>query len=234
MAVTLVTAFATVTIPCRPCRHSNVGRLVVWPICGLFAIAIGVVAAEGEHGISSLLKRILDDRLAGGVLRVDQHVGVRLDSPYIRQLLEQRLNFRITAHRLISKADLWPPRAHQEETAMGVNDHAPDIEGEKATELRPAAQYVRMSTEHQQYSTENQSDVIHEYARKRGFRIVATYEDSRLIRLTTNQDVLMDDEKRLVGQLGGIGGLLGATTERAFSRLEMAAGGERSAMGRLF
>jgi DNA invertase Pin-like site-specific DNA recombinase len=41
-----------------------------------------------------------------------------------------------------------------------------------------AAQYVRMSTEHQQYSTENQSDVIAEYARKRGMEIVRTFADS--------------------------------------------------------
>lgn len=41
-----------------------------------------------------------------------------------------------------------------------------------------AAEYVRMSTEHQQYSTENQSDVIREYAQKRGMVIVRTYEDA--------------------------------------------------------
>ena len=41
-----------------------------------------------------------------------------------------------------------------------------------------AAQYVRMSTEHQQYSTENQSDVLREYAKKRGFEIVRTFTDS--------------------------------------------------------
>lgn len=40
-----------------------------------------------------------------------------------------------------------------------------------------AAQYVRMSTEHQQYSTENQADVIREYAAKRGYEIVRTYAD---------------------------------------------------------
>lgn len=44
-------------------------------------------------------------------------------------------------------------------------------------ELTPAAQYVRMSTEHQQYSTENQSDVIREYAQRRGFEIVKTFTD---------------------------------------------------------
>ncbi len=41
----------------------------------------------------------------------------------------------------------------------------------------PAAQYVRMSTEHQQYSTSNQADVIRDYATSRGYHIVRTYAD---------------------------------------------------------
>lgn len=41
-----------------------------------------------------------------------------------------------------------------------------------------AAEYVRMSTEHQQYSTENQADKIREYAAHRGIKIVKTYADS--------------------------------------------------------
>ena len=40
-----------------------------------------------------------------------------------------------------------------------------------------AAEYVRMSTEHQKYSTENQSEVIQRYAEQRGIRIVRTYAD---------------------------------------------------------
>lgn len=40
-----------------------------------------------------------------------------------------------------------------------------------------AAQYVRMSTEHQQYSTENQAEVIARYATDHGMEIVATYAD---------------------------------------------------------
>jgi DNA invertase Pin-like site-specific DNA recombinase len=40
-----------------------------------------------------------------------------------------------------------------------------------------AAQYVRMSTEHQQYSAENQCDAIREYANSRGIIIVRTYAD---------------------------------------------------------
>lgn len=41
-----------------------------------------------------------------------------------------------------------------------------------------AAEYVRMSTEHQQYSTENQSEVIRQYAAQRGMVVVRTYADS--------------------------------------------------------
>ena len=36
-----------------------------------------------------------------------------------------------------------------------------------------AAQYVRMSTEHQQYSTENQADKIREYAARRNIEMLA-------------------------------------------------------------
>ncbi len=49
--------------------------------------------------------------------------------------------------------------------------------GEEKPAVR-AAQYVRMSTEHQQYSTENQADVIREYAAKHGMSIVKTYADA--------------------------------------------------------
>jgi len=46
-----------------------------------------------------------------------------------------------------------------------------------ANSLIPAAQYVRMSTEHQKYSLENQSAAIQRYAEARGFQIVSTYSD---------------------------------------------------------
>lgn len=46
-----------------------------------------------------------------------------------------------------------------------------------ARPLGRAAQYVRMSTEHQRYSTENQSDAILEYAARRGLEVVKTYAD---------------------------------------------------------
>jgi DNA invertase Pin-like site-specific DNA recombinase len=54
---------------------------------------------------------------------------------------------------------------------------APGDSDEMAPAMR-AAQYVRMSTEHQRYSTENQAEAIAQYAARRGFEIVRTYEDS--------------------------------------------------------
>jgi DNA invertase Pin-like site-specific DNA recombinase len=40
-----------------------------------------------------------------------------------------------------------------------------------------AAQYVRMSTEHQQYSIDNQIDAIREFAESNGLRVIKTYAD---------------------------------------------------------
>ena len=42
----------------------------------------------------------------------------------------------------------------------------------------PAAQYLRMSTEHQQYSLDNQADAIARYGAQHGFKIVKTYSDA--------------------------------------------------------
>ena len=42
----------------------------------------------------------------------------------------------------------------------------------------PASQYLRMSTEHQRYSLENQSSAIERYARNHGFSIIQTYSDA--------------------------------------------------------
>jgi DNA invertase Pin-like site-specific DNA recombinase len=42
----------------------------------------------------------------------------------------------------------------------------------------PAAAYVRMSTDHQKYSTENQLDTIRKYAEQRGYSIMRVFEDS--------------------------------------------------------
>ena len=52
-----------------------------------------------------------------------------------------------------------------------------DKETENQAPAFRAAQYVRMSTEHQQYSTHNQADKIKEYAERRNIEIVRTYAD---------------------------------------------------------
>ena len=52
--------------------------------------------------------------------------------------------------------------------------------GAQTTTAGPAraAQYVRMSTEHQQYSTENQMDAMRRFAEARRMEIVRTYSDA--------------------------------------------------------
>jgi DNA invertase Pin-like site-specific DNA recombinase len=52
--------------------------------------------------------------------------------------------------------------------------------------LVPVAQYLRVSTEHQRYSMENQSEAIQGYASDRGFGVVRTYSDSARSGLAIN------------------------------------------------
>jgi DNA invertase Pin-like site-specific DNA recombinase len=60
---------------------------------------------------------------------------------------------------------------------MDVGPDAGRRNGASHTGIVRAAEYVRMSTEHQKYSTENQSDAIRQYAGQRGMEIVRTYAD---------------------------------------------------------
>ena len=53
----------------------------------------------------------------------------------------------------------------------GKSDSAPEMDV-------PAVAYVRMSTDHQKYSTENQLDIIRNYATARGLEILRVFEDS--------------------------------------------------------
>lgn len=57
---------------------------------------------------------------------------------------------------------------------QGRND---DGRQDQSRTLARAAEYVRMSTDHQRYSTENQSDAIRRYAEGRGIQVVQTYAD---------------------------------------------------------
>ena len=62
---------------------------------------------------------------------------------------------------------------------MPPDQFQPDSASRPTPQAAPlrAAQYVRMSTEHQQYSTNNQADKILEYAQRRNIEIVRTYAD---------------------------------------------------------
>ena len=53
-----------------------------------------------------------------------------------------------------------------------------DRSGEENGRSVRAAQYARMSTEHQKYSTENQAEAMQQYAARRGIEIVRTYADA--------------------------------------------------------
>lgn len=61
-----------------------------------------------------------------------------------------------------------------------TNRETYDRELSSAQPARPvrAAEYVRMSTDHQKYSTENQADAIRQYAEARGIEIIRTYADA--------------------------------------------------------
>jgi DNA invertase Pin-like site-specific DNA recombinase len=61
---------------------------------------------------------------------------------------------------------------------MASDIEATDAASDGAGTVRiRAAQYVRMSTENQKYSTTNQTAAIGQYASKRGMDIVRTYAD---------------------------------------------------------
>ena len=74
-------------------------------------------------------------------------------------------------------------------------------QGTELGELTPAAAYVRMSTEHQKYSTDNQLDIITKYAERNNFEIIQQYADEgksglRLIGRDALQTLISDVESR--------------------------------------
>ncbi|MGQ6347847.1 recombinase family protein, partial [Serratia sp. IR-2025] len=48
----------------------------------------------------------------------------------------------------------------------------------KAKNMIYAAEYMRMSTDHQKYSLDNQSGYIREYAKKHNITIIKSYNDA--------------------------------------------------------
>src|SRR3546814_574400 len=63
-------------------------------------------------------------------------------------------------------------RALEDWRTRDGTDHEP------ASPCVRAAEYVRMSTDHQKYSTENQAEAIRHYAAAHGVEIVRTYADA--------------------------------------------------------
>src|SRR6516162_6225837 len=61
-----------------------------------------------------------------------------------------------------------------------------------------AAQYLRMSTDKQRYSIENQRNAIAEYAQEHGYTIVASYIDAGKSGLSLNR---RDALKRLLSEV---------------------------------
>ena len=60
---------------------------------------------------------------------------------------------------------------------MVINWNTPESDKPQVPSRVRAAEYVRMSTEHQQYSTGNQAAAIRSFADTHGYEIVRTYED---------------------------------------------------------
>jgi DNA invertase Pin-like site-specific DNA recombinase len=58
------------------------------------------------------------------------------------------------------------------------SDRGSNSNGDTGAKKTRAAEYVRMSTDHQKYSTENQADAIRSYAEHHHIDIVRTYSDS--------------------------------------------------------
>lgn len=68
----------------------------------------------------------------------------------------------------VTPATVW---RHAKEGDLQKRSHA-------RTTAIPAAQYIRMSTEHQRFSPDSQKTVIAAYALANGFEVVETYQDS--------------------------------------------------------
>jgi DNA invertase Pin-like site-specific DNA recombinase len=66
----------------------------------------------------------------------------------------------------------------EDDLLKGHRSNIPPAGDEEAGADARAVAYVRMSTDHQKYSTENQLDVIRNYATARGMTILRVFEDS--------------------------------------------------------
>lgn len=82
---------------------------------------------------------------------------------------------RHALRRLVAQATVVGDRKGR---ILAIRNLYDDDQSEPPERRIRAAEYVRMSTDHQKYSTENQSDTIQKYAAARGIEIVRTYADA--------------------------------------------------------
>ena len=75
-----------------------------------------------------------------------------------------------------------------------------------------AAQYVRMSTDHQKYSTDNQKDAIAAYAATHDLTIVQTYEDEGRSGLRLEGRDALSDSSTMSGAVAPITALCWSMT----------------------
>jgi hypothetical protein len=84
----------------------------------------------------------------------------------------------IAAHSLQAILHEQPIIAELHETCPMNLPAAPHPDDNTPIEPVPVVRYVRMSTEHQRYTTARQQAVIHDYAERRGFKIIRAFEDA--------------------------------------------------------
>lgn len=97
-----------------------------------------------------------------------------------RRKFSLRVMFRLSSWKQVDESELpLGVNAGMKEMEKGLLPELEKLaESTDTTDATPrsrVAQYVRMSTEHQQCSTANQSDVIRRYAEGRNMEIVETY-----------------------------------------------------------
>ena len=101
--------------------------------------------------------------------------------------------------KLVGRGTIPGPGEPFREIGMG-RDFGIESNGDTNRELVRGAQYVRMSTEHQRYSTGNQTAAMQLYAKQRGIEVVRTYADEGKSGLRIDgRDAL----KKLIGDVQG-------------------------------
>jgi DNA invertase Pin-like site-specific DNA recombinase len=96
------------------------------------------------------------------------HFGLKSSVQFVKRLS--------SCARLTSASEVSRP-FRRGQLALAMTAVVPIENSELGRKIVRAAQYVRMSTEHQKYSTENQAEIIGVYAAARGIEIVRTYAD---------------------------------------------------------